>query len=79
MTPTDRPQEGATWFARIGGILRAEPELYRLLDDLADTEDCWFDHDADCQAHGYLSLEPGEVCPVQIAKDLLGAADRGRQ
>ena len=43
----------------------------RLIADLVDADDCWFDHHGGCQAHGYLSLEPGEKCPQQEAKELL--------
>jgi hypothetical protein len=42
-----------------------------LLEALADVDDCWFDHHGGCQAHGYLSLEPGEICPQQELKDTL--------
>lgn len=38
-------------------------------------------HHGGCQAHGYLSLQPGELCPHQEAKNLLRAelegGDRG--
>ncbi len=44
-----------------------------LIRDLTDRDDCWFDHHGGCQAHGYLSLEPGEKCPQQEAKELLAA------
>lgn len=44
---------------------------YRLIRDLIDEDACWFDHHGGCQAHGYLSLEPGEKCPHQEAKELL--------
>lgn len=47
-------------------------QLYRLLESLTDRDDCWFDHDGGCQAHGYLSLKPGEMCPHAEAKQLLG-------
>lgn len=43
----------------------------RLIRDLTDADDCWFDHHGGCQAHGYLSLEPGEKCPHAKAKELL--------
>jgi len=46
-----------------------------LLDSLIDADECWFDHHGGCQAHCYLSLEPGELCPMQEAKNLLAAAD----
>lgn len=45
----------------------------RLIRDLIDPDGCWFDHHGGCQAHGYLSLEPGEKCPQQEAKELLAA------
>ena len=32
-----------------------------------NNEPCWFDHHGGCQAHGYLSLEPGEHCPEGAA------------
>jgi hypothetical protein len=43
-----------------------------LIRDLVDADTCWFDHHGGCQ-HGYLSLEPGEKCPQQEAKELLAA------
>ncbi len=43
----------------------------RLIRDLTDSDDCWFDHHGGCQAHGYLSLKPGEKCPQQEAKEIL--------
>jgi hypothetical protein len=49
----------------------------RLIADLVDSDDCWFDHHGGCQAHGYLSLEPGEKCPQQEAKELLAAEGMG--
>ena len=44
-----------------------------LLKCLIDEDDCWFDHHGGCQAHGYLSLQPGEKCPHQEAKEYLAA------
>lgn len=44
-----------------------------LLRDLADPDPCVHDHHGGCQAHGYLSLEPGERCPHAEAKELLAA------
>lgn len=46
-------------------------QLRRLLADLTDPDDCDFDHHGGCQAHGYLTLEPGELCPHAEAKQLL--------
>lgn len=43
-----------------------------LLAALADPDDCYFDHHGGCQAHGYLSLEPGELCPQAELKALIG-------
>lgn len=39
-----------------------------LIRDLTDPEPCSFDHHGGCQAHGYLSLEPGDTCPQHDAK-----------
>lgn len=47
-------------------------DLKKLLDCfICDDDPCYFDHHGGCQAHGYLSLEPGEKCPHQEAKDIL--------
>lgn len=48
-------------------------ELLRLLKDLVDRDPCWLDHNGGCQAHGYLALEPGELCPHAEAKQILAA------
>ena len=45
-----------------------------LLESLLDEDPCYRDHHGGCQAHGFLSLQPHEGCPVQEAKDLLAAA-----
>jgi hypothetical protein len=42
-----------------------------LVKDLTDPDDCSFDHHGGCQAHGYLSLQPGELCPQLEAKAFL--------
>lgn len=42
-----------------------------LLESLVDDEPCWLDHHGGCQAHGYLSLESGELCPQAELKSLL--------
>lgn len=42
-----------------------------LLESLVDDDDCDLDHHGGCQAHMYLSLEPGEICPQRELKDLL--------
>lgn len=55
-----------------GARLAAEADVAKataLIRDLTDPDDCSFDHHGGCQAHGYLSLEPGEPCPQQDAKD----------
>jgi hypothetical protein len=63
-------------FAR-AGVVAEEPEpsdqIKALLRDLTDPDDCWFDHHGGCQAHGYLSLQPGEKCPHAEAKELLAS------
>lgn len=42
-----------------------------LLNSLVDPDDCDFDHHGGCQAHMFLALDHGEVCPVQDTKDFL--------
>lgn len=42
-----------------------------LLEALTGDDECWFDHHGACQAHGFLSLQPGERCPHAEARDLL--------
>lgn len=44
-----------------------------LLRALEDGEPCWFDHHGGCQAHGFLTLKPGEKCPNGAARELLEA------
>lgn len=44
-----------------------------LLSELTDPDDCWFDHHGGCQAHGFISLNPGETCPHADAKALIAA------
>jgi hypothetical protein len=51
-----------------------ERDYLSVLADLVDPDPCWFDHHGGCQAHGYLSLEPGELCPHEQAKLLLGTS-----
>ncbi|HXM55368.1 MAG TPA: hypothetical protein VOB72_08260 [Candidatus Dormibacteraeota bacterium] len=49
-----------------------ERDYLSVMRDLVDADPCWFDHHGGCQAHGFLSLEPGEKCPHARAKELLG-------
>jgi hypothetical protein len=50
-----------------------EAAVYPLIRDLIDPEECWFDHHGGCQAHGYISLQPGEICPQAAAKAWIDA------
>lgn len=61
--------------ARRAGVVAEEPseQIKALLRDLTDPDDCWFDHRGGCQAHGYLSLQPGEKCPHAEAKEFLAS------
>lgn len=53
-------------------LLLAGVEVLRtLLRDMVDPDPCYFDHHGGCQAHGYLSLKPGEMCPHAEAKVIL--------
>jgi hypothetical protein len=40
----------------------------RLLWMLVDSDPCWFDHNGDCQAHGWFGLTREEPCPHEEAK-----------
>ena len=53
--------------------MNSDEQAYRLINELVDPDDCWFDHDGGCQAHGYLSLMPGEKCPQAEAKEWIAA------
>lgn len=46
-----------------------------IIRDLIDPDGCSFDHHGGCQAHGYLSLQPGETCPQHDAKAWLEALE----
>ncbi len=51
-------------------------EALKLLDSFTpDTDDdpCSFDHHGGCQAHGFLSLRPGQICPAVQAHGMLVA------
>ncbi len=47
-----------------------------ILNDLVDPDPCSFDHSGGCQAHGYISLRQGEVCPEEAVKRLLADSPR---
>jgi len=57
-------------------ITAQRDQLMTLVRDLADPDECWFDHHGGCQAHGYLNLGPGELCPHAEAKELLATIDK---
>lgn len=67
MTDVERAcdDEGIVFF------VAANPVLLRLISSLVDDDECRFDHHGGCQAHGFLSLEPGEMCPNEEAKRLV--------
>lgn len=46
----------------------------KLLESFVDEENCSFDHNHSCQAHGYFYLEQGEKCPQFELKELLAKA-----
>ena len=66
----DVPCNGWEWFADVQ-VTEEGSDVRRLIADLVDPDPCSFDHHGGCQAHGYLSLEPGEVCPQAEAKQWL--------
>lgn len=58
----------------IVGFVRDHQALYDLINSLIDEDECSFDHHGGCQAHGYLSLDQGEMCPQEEAKRLIEEA-----
>mgnify|MGYP001575933990 FL=1 len=60
----------------IVAFVRAHSALLGLISSLVDDDECSFDHHGGCQAHGFLSLEPGEMCPNEEAKRLIEEARR---
>lgn len=70
-----RWEDNAVTVARLAQAEARADTATALLRDLVDADDCWFDHHGGCQAHGYLSLEPGERCPQAEAKELLARID----
>jgi hypothetical protein len=54
-------------------------QLRQFVRDFTDPDDCWFDHHGGCQAHGFLSLEPGELCPQAEAKQWLAQWEADEQ
>lgn len=65
----------ALWAA--GYRKHPEPEItdkvVAMVGDMVDPDDCRFDHAGGCQAHGYISLQPGELCPQAEAKAWLAS------
>ena len=51
---------------------------FPIIRDLIDPDPCEFDHHGGCQAHGYLSLQPGETCPQHDAKEWIKANEEGK-
>jgi len=74
----DMPQAFTALLDALVGLVVLRTRLDALLPSLVEDEDCWFDHHGGCQAHGYLSLEPGEVCPQQQLKELVAALREDR-
>ncbi len=70
-------QKLAPLFAETGGeLVRLAPGQVVASRDLLDSlvsgdELCDLDHHGGCQSHGYLSLEPGEICPQAELQALL--------
>lgn len=54
-----------------GGITPELAYALHLLESLTDREPCQWDHNHSCQAHLYFYLEPGERCPMELAKELV--------
>lgn len=59
--------------AELDRLSKGRTALLRLLGRFAELTACTFDNGGGCQAHGVLSLGPGEQCPHAEAKALLAA------
>lgn len=54
--------------------MQAQAEVWslrRLIRELTDPDPCDFDHKGGCQAHGYLTLKPGQTCPQYDAQQIV--------
>lgn len=74
MPRTDLPPDQMEHGQLVAEVLKlrdGRDTMLALIRDLASDELCWFDHHGGCQAHGYLSLRPGELCPHAEAHQLL--------
>lgn len=58
--------------AEVLALREERATMLQLIRDMVDPDPCWFDHNGGCQAHVYLTLKPGELCPHAEAKALLG-------
>ena len=69
------PGPGPSWKVMAQALadagLLVTDELIDLIASLTEASACWFDHHGGCQEHGYLGLEPGDVCPMRQAQDWL--------
>jgi hypothetical protein len=61
----------------VPALLAEVERLQCLVRDLSDSYPCWFDHHGGCQAHGYLSLGPGEKCPQSEAQEIVAEQASG--
>ncbi|UTQ77805.1 hypothetical protein [Mycolicibacterium phage Kashi_SSH1] len=56
--------------------LRAEVERLRAaLADLTDPDDCWYDRNGNCQAHGFFNGECGHAVAKRLLQPENGAGD----
>ncbi|HET7128956.1 MAG TPA: hypothetical protein VFJ93_07770 [Gaiellaceae bacterium] len=58
----------------LGTIDRQERQIADLreaLEPFIDDEPCRFDHHGGCQTHGFLNIEPGDVCGMVFARRVL--------
>jgi len=57
-------------------LKRDRVKLIELVECFVDPDPCSFDHHGGCQAHGFLSLGPGEMCPNEEAKRLIALSGK---
>lgn len=56
--------------------LAAAATTRQLIVDLTDPDPCSFDTRGGCQAHSYIDLKPGQMCPHEEAKQWAAAYEK---
>lgn len=71
----DEMAANVLWSLEQGEQFVVPKELLESL--VCEDDDCSFDHHGGCDAHGFSGLKPGEVCPQEGIKRILGWRNGG--